>query len=132
MREFIMKHKFFVTVATLLTFSMGTILCFIYFKPGITSIQFLLGLIAIPTMWTLSVCLMNSNALSYFGKFSLQYYLNHLVIILACFYIGSYCYRLLGSYHVSLLVVFCSAVLIAQLMLIIEKKCKKVRILFGL
>ena len=67
---------------------------------------------------------------SFFGKYSLQYYLNHVLIMLGCYYLGSFFF--VYSPLAALLVIFFSAIIISSIMLWLEQKMPKpIRLLFG-
>lgn len=69
----------------------------------------------------------------YFGRYSLQYYLNHMLVLLVAFYCGKMVFSYSNSYIVSLLSIFCLTVLICFVMLRIEQRFpQKTSILFGL
>lgn len=92
-------------------------------------------MLGILTTWLLAIefsnsCLKSSSVFAHFGKYSLQYYLNHLLIMLPF-------YKLAGhlSYMnplVPLMLIFVCAVVTSYVMLIIEKRFKTTRMLCGL
>ena len=63
-----------------------------------------------------------NRILSFFGHYSLQFYLNHLLILLPCFYLGKFFPVQIPL--VQWLVVFVSATFLSWLMLLIENKVK--------
>ena len=66
----------------------------------------------------------------FFGKYSLQYYLNHLLVMLGCYYVGSYFFSI--SPVVSLLVIFLTAMLVSTMILWTERKMPSpINYLFG-
>lgn len=97
-------------------------------------IKFVNSIIGCVFIWTSSLCLVKSSKasllLSYFGKQSLQFYLNHLLIMLSCYYIASF--LPLSSATILWTLIFVMAVAISWVMLLVEKRLKKIHILFGL
>lgn len=85
--------------------------------------------------WTLSLFLSKcgmkvSSLISFFGRYSLQYYLNHLLIMLPCYYVVKFVNitsPLLQWFHI-----FVLGVLGATIMLIVEKKIVVINYLCGL
>lgn len=68
--------------------------------------------------------------LTFFGKYSLQFYLNHLLIMLICYY--SIYFLHISNPWIGLAVVFSSGVLISYIMLLVEKKWRWSRFLCSL
>ena len=85
------------------------------------------------SLWVWSVALSffakRECIFTYFGINSLQYYLNHLLIMLLCFYVGAFCFSI--SPLLSLFVVYLLALLISTIMLQIEKRFSWLRFLCG-
>lgn len=81
----------------------------------------LLGCIA---FWYLSVALLNINDLrkvfSFIGRYSLQYYLNHLLIMLPLYYVGALVFS--SSPLLALTLIFIMAIIVSSIMIIIERK----------
>lgn len=71
-----------------------------------------------------------NRLLSYFGVYSLQFYVNHLLIMLPCFYVASF--AKLPNPYLSLFCIFLLAIFIAWIMLLFEKKWSWSRWLCGL
>lgn len=83
------------------------------------------------TVWGGIICIyqrFNCIALRHFGKYSLQYYCNHLLIMFPCYYIGSKLHYPL----LSLLVIFLLGIAISYVMLQVEIRVKPLRALCGL
>ena len=79
---------------------------------------------------SISSLVKNEKIVTYFGIYSLQYYLNHLLIMLACYYVGALIFAI--SQFAALIVIFFLAVLISTIMLWVERKMPKpIRSLFG-
>lgn len=92
------------------------------------------GIVGSLFVWILSIKLTKAEPcrkiLSFFGRYSLQFYLNHLLIMLPCYYIASF---LPFSNAILLwLLIFVMAVAISWVMLLVEKRLKKIHFLFGL
>lgn len=83
-------------------------------------------------VWILSKLCIKSALLCYFGKYSLQFYTGHLIIMLPIFYAGKVFYSFIPSYLLSYLLIFVIATLITALMVYVERSATKLRILFGL
>lgn len=107
----------------------------VYTTRQIRGVSFVLeGIVGSLYVWILSIKIVRADAcskfLSYFGHYSLQFYLNHLLIMLPCYYIVSFlpfsCAILLW------LLIFIMAVAISWVMLIVEKRLNKLHFLFGL
>ena len=85
------------------------------------------------TLWVLSVSfssiVKNEKVFSYFGFYSLQYYLNHLLIMLLCFYAGAFFFN--RSSLLSLIVVYMLALILSTIMLQVEKRLSWLRFLCG-
>lgn len=83
--------------------------------------------------WLLSVASCHfsifKSLFAHFGKYSLQYYLNHLLIMLPCYYVGGMIFGY--SDFLSLIIIFVSALFVSWLMLWIEKRIPFVRMLCG-
>ncbi len=134
--EFIKSHK----RSSLLTGFIALFVMIGIYLVGYTDVYFLhyclmpfLGCVSL-LLISGSLCSININYLkkffSYFGKYSLQYYLNHMLILLGCYYIGALFYA--ESPVIALLVIFCLALLLSSIMLWVEKSMPKpIRRLFG-
>ncbi len=100
--------------------------------------KYIIPLSACGFLWVLFIlCEMHAktsmNILHYFGKYSLQYYLNHMLVLLFAFYCGKIVYSFLNSYVLSLLSIFGLTVMLCFVMLKIEQRLpQKTKILFGL
>lgn len=100
--------------------------------------KYIIPLSACGFLWVLFVlCELQAKTslkiLHYFGKFSLQYYLNHMLVLLFAFYCGRIVYSYSNSYVLSLLSIFGLAVMLCFVMLRIEQRLpQKTKILFGL
>lgn len=68
----------------------------------------------------------------YFGKYSLQFYLNHMLVLLFAFYVGKAVFLQANSYYFSLVALFGTTITISYIMLQVEKKLIKLKVLFGL
>ena len=95
-------------------------------------IQPLLGIMLV---WIISIRLTKtgrwlSDLFTYFGHFSLQFYLNHLLIMLPLYYMAS----MLSCFHplILLFIIFILSVVISILMLKIEQRMKITRFLCAL
>lgn len=80
--------------------------------------------------WSLYAANGEMILLTHFGRYSLQYYLNHILILLPCFYLGAVFYTY--SQFISLIVIFLSALTMSWLMLKIESMHSLSRSLCGL
>ncbi len=96
--------------------------------------HFISPLLGAISMWILSVMISPissvTKVLSHFGKYSLQYYLNHLLIITLAFYFVKYAH--LDYKYINLCVPFIFAVLGSFLLLKIENCNKYLKYLAGL
>ncbi|MCM1371572.1 MAG: acyltransferase family protein [Bacteroides sp.] len=92
------------------------------------------GIIGSIFIWLASIELVKTgllvNPISYFGHFSLQFYLNHLLIMLPCYYIASF--LPFSNATVLWLVIFMLAIAISWIMLLLEKRIKWLYPLCGL
>lgn len=83
--------------------------------------------------WSISIvirkCFKRELFLSYFGRYSLQYYLNHLLIVLPCYYLAKY----IGfhSSFASWLVIVCATIFISFVMFKLEKQYYISRLICG-
>lgn len=96
--------------------------------------EFVLPIVAVIGVWSLIYLAMNStsfNVMKYFGKYSLQFYLNQLCL-LPIYYIGKYAFSLLHNYQITFFVIFLIAVFVTHIMLLVENKLGKAKVLFGL
>ena len=96
--------------------------------------ELLLPILAITGVWTLIYLAMKTtqfDVLKYFGKYSLQFYLNQ-ICLLPIYYLGSFVFRTVHSYQICFFAIFIMAILITWLMLFVENKMGKVKVLFGL
>ena len=96
-------------------------------------IPFIAPLLVCCCLWVYSVAFAtlfkNERVFSYFGVYSLQYYLNHLLIMLLCFYAGALVFNV--SPLLSLFLIYVLAVIISTIMLYIEKRFSWSRFLCG-
>ena len=83
-------------------------------------------------VWILSKLCIKSAFLNYFGKYSLQFYTGHLIIMLPIFYLGKLFYKFVPSYLLSYFLVFIIAMLVTALMVYVERRLTKLKVLFGL
>lgn len=97
-------------------------------------LNFLCSIFLCWSVWVLSIWIIKvikeEKALVHLGIYSLQYYLNHLLIMLPCYYVGSIFYTY--SQFLSLVVNFMLALIISWLILMIEKRSSVFRRLCGL
>lgn len=96
---------------------------------------YIIPIIGIFMVWAISKVLADySNMVVdffvHFGKYSLQYYLNHLLIMLPFYYIASF----INFVHpiIPLLFIFVCAIVVSYIMLKIEKSTKVLRMFCGL
>ena len=100
--------------------------------------KFIIPLSACASLWILFVYLELQKKpylrlFHYFGKYSLQYYCNHMLILLGSFYFGKLMFSYTSSYILSLLGIFCLTLLISYIMLNIEQRLpERMKICFGL
>lgn len=71
---------------------------------------------------------LSMNVLKHFGRYSLQYYLNHLLIMLPIYYVAC----VITPPYLQLLTIWITAIIVSFVMLNIEKKIKWLRYLCGL
>lgn len=107
----------------------------VYTTGQIHGVSFVLeGIVGSLYIWILSIKIARADALrkllSYFGHYSLQFYLNHLLIMLPCYYIASF--LPFSSAILLWLLIFIMAVAISWVMLLVEKRLNKLHFLFGL
>ena len=111
------------------------ILSYYYGKQCQVVIWYVYPVIGIMSVWCISMQInhflpMLKTVFSHFGKYSLQYYLNHMLILLAAYYITYYCGVRIPV--VNLLICFFATIAISYIMLIIEKQNKYLKKLCGL
>lgn len=70
-----------------------------------------------------------NKCFTFFGKYSLQFYLNHLLIMLCCYYLGAQVFYY--SHTLALFTIFLSALLFSMFMFWLEMKLKPISFLFG-
>ena len=129
--EHFMKH--FGELIILVSLSLYGILIYSFSKTFLID-EAMLPLLAIAFVWTTVYLIMKScefRVLKFFGKYSLQFYLNQ-ICLLPIYYFGLLAFKYLHSYQITFFAIFLSAVLITYLMLIVEKRTGKVKVLFGL
>lgn len=95
-------------------------------------LMYFVPLLSIYVSIVLSIIFKNNMMLSFWGRFTLQYYLNHILILLACFYVGAYVYKLMPNYLVAYGTILTCTILVSTLMLYFEVRIKKLHFLFGL
>lgn len=96
--------------------------------------SFLLPIFAITAIWSIVFLMMTStefDVMKYFGKYSLQFYLNQ-ICLLPLYYAGLIVFNHLHSYQITFFAIFLLAVLVTFIMLVIENKTGKFKVLFGL
>lgn len=71
---------------------------------------------------------LSMNGLKHFGRYSLQYYLNHLLIMLPIYYVAG----MITPPYLQLLTIWTVAIIVSFIMLNIEKRIKWLRYLCGL
>ncbi len=98
--------------------------------------HFLYPWIAFGCLWILSISIGKASLLIFFGKYSLQYYLNHLLIILVSFYGAAFIFKYVHSYWLADVFVLLFTIAISTFMLYIEnllaRKNKVFKLVFGL
>ena len=124
----IFKRKQFILCAT-------TLLLFLFFLFMNIGTEYIVPLTGIMTVWVFSKILTEyskkvSSFLMHFGKYSLQYYLNHLLIMLPFYYIAGQIYQISPIF--SLLLIFVGATTVSYIMLKIESRHKILRTMCGL
>lgn len=93
-----------------------------------------LPIVAISFVWTTIYLMMKSSdfkVLKFFGKYSLQFYLNQ-ICLLPIYYLGLLSFKYLHSYQITFFVIFLTAVITIYIMLQLEKRTGKAKVLFGL
>lgn len=129
-RRFINNNiRAFLILAVLVFFTITTL----FFKGFLFDFSLVVSLSLCFSLWVMSLWLCSriqgETILSYFGKYSLQYYLNHCLIMIVCFYAGAKVYEF--SPILSLLIIFILGLIISTIMLAIEKKSRLLRLLCG-
>lgn len=120
-------------------FLMLAIISYYFGKHSPVVIYYVYPVISILFVWGISLKINHylprlKTILSHFGKYSLQYYLNHLLIMLVAFYVTYYISHFGGIRIpiIHLLSCFLSAIAISYAMLVVEKQSKYLRMLCGL
>ena len=137
-REIVSKLN--TTITTLLSVVMLAVISAIYpiaNNPLFLKLIMPLGICL--SIWDLSLILAKNQSkvlvkiqtlFSFYGKYSLQYYLNHLLILLPCYYAGTIIY--FYSQVLSLVMIFLMAIIISTIMLFFERKIPYIKYLCGL
>lgn len=128
--EYVRGHIFVLMLFSTIVFSAITILWFV----GIDfSVPYIAPICICTSLWVWAVWLTslvkNERFFTWFGIYSLQYYLNHLLIMMGCFYVGAKVFSI--SPLLALLTVFLSGIAISTIMLFVEKRFKLLRFLCG-
>lgn len=131
-KNFVLRNRLFFVFISVVVLICGTLICNEIQPSYIFLSRLIISCISILFIWIFSICLEDNKLLTHFGVYCFQYYLNHLCIILGCFYLAAFVFSKFNSYHISLLVVFVTTILLSRLMLSFEKKCSRLKILFGL
>ena len=95
-------------------------------------LHYIFPLVSIPCVWISALVMEDNKLLSYFGRYSLQFYLNHLLIIVISFYLAAYVYRIVNSYTLCYMLIVVTTIIISAMMLYAEKKLKRLLKIFGL
>lgn len=107
----------------------------IYSLPQVFVIdEFVLPILAISGVWTLVYLAMNTtqfDVLKYFGKYSLQFYLNQ-ICLLPIYYFGSFVFKTVHSYQIVFFAISLTTVFVTYMMLLLEQRCGKAKVIFGL
>lgn len=74
----------------------------------------------------------NSNVLVHFGRYSLQYYCNHVPIMAACYLFVGKLLSFTASYVLTYLILVAITIICSFCILEVEKKLTKFRVLFGI
>ncbi len=128
----IRKHKVVALIVACLIMGIGSYIVKINQPSNIYMLHYIFPLISISCIWFSAISLEDAKVLSYFGKYSLQYYLNHLLIIVISFYIAAFAYKYISSYSLCYMIIIVTTITISACMLYIEKNMKKCYRLFGL
>ena len=128
--EYVREHiNVLMTLATII-FSSITILWFVGVE---IMVPYLIPICICTCLWVWSAWLTslikNERIFTWFGIYSLQYYLNHCLIMLGCFYVGAKVFPI--SSLLALLTVFLFGIAISTIMLFVEKRFKLLRFLCG-
>lgn len=112
-----------------------SILVYYYGKHNLVIIRYIYPVISILSVWCISLQVNRflpylKTTFSHFGKYSLQYYLNHMLIMLVTYYISYFSGIRIPI--INLLICFFSAIVICYAMLVIERKYKYLKMLCGL
>lgn len=97
--------------------------------------HYILPFIAISYVWLISLLLKDVRSITFLGRYSLQYYLNHLLFITASFILGGKFYGFIQNYIVVYSFIVLFTLMIATIILCLERilaKKKIFGILFGL
>jgi len=129
-QDFLIKRGELILIITISLYGI-----LIYSFPKVFVIdELLLPILAIAGIWTLIYLAMKTtqfSVLKYFGKYSLQFYLNQ-ICLLPIYYLGSFVFRIVHSYQICFFAISLTAVLATWVMLLVEKRCGRAKILFGL
>lgn len=139
--DFLKKHS--VETYILILFSLSVFLMINLFghnQVNVLGVKILLACLGSCFFWLISIAItFNQKSpiaryaiqfLTFFGKYSLQFYLNHLLIMLGCYY--SIYFLHIENPWIGLVVVFSLGILISYIMLLIEKQWKWTRFLCSL
>lgn len=128
------------TITTLLSVVMLAVISAIYpISNNPLFLKLIMPLGICLSIWDLSLILAKNQSkvlvkiqtlFSFYGKYSLQYYLNHLLILLPCYYAGTIIY--FYSQVLSLVMIFLMAIIISTIMLFFERKIPYIKYLCGL
>lgn len=139
--DFLKKHPVAMYISILFSLSVFLMInLFEYNYVNTLGVEILLASLGSCFFWLMSITLtFNRNfplaryavtLLAFFGKYSLQFYLNHLLIMLGCYY--SIYFLHIANPWIGLVVVFSLGILISYIMLLIEKQWKWTRFLCSL
>lgn len=129
-KESVNNNKKVYLVATLI----ALLICIYLYTDVVKNVYILYftPILSICIALVISISLQNNKLLSFFGKYSLQYYLNHILILLACFYIGSLFFSYIPHYFITYCIIVLCTILFSSIMLYVEIKLKRVHFFLGL
>ena len=138
--RYIKSARIPMVITSLLTLFISIVLVDRYYDEGsiicIYLLHYLFPWIAFCCLWILSILIGKASLLIFFGKYSLQFYLNHLLIILVSFYGAAYMYKYVHSYWLAEVFIILLTTAFSTVMLYIEKflarKNKVFKLVFGL
>lgn len=124
-----MSHKYKIFAAFVL--GLGYILAMIYGTVSEGASCYVIALLGSLMVWFSVLCLVQFNLrlLKHFGRYSLQYYLNHLLIMLPCYHFGGKTFALP---ILQLLTIWLLGIAVSWLMLMFEKRFAITRACCGL